>query len=544
MTAFAGNTVIANATGLPSISPPPGWTAEGTPIEVMVPARWGCDALHPAISAQLESAMPPVSRSTFRRLPLRRKRPPMSPVANQASASATGAHSSARIAILTVLIAAVAALESIIVPALPLVQREFGVGADSGALASVALTLSTVLITPIAGRIADTYGARPTLIRLTVVVVFGGSLSALATVFPLFVAGQFLQGFGLGLLPVSFVVLRTTLSPDRVKTATGFLGAVVVAGGALGVVLAGPMTEELSRSAMYAIPTGSVLLGAVAFAVVTPKNVVRAAGGRIDWLGALGLATGLLTLAAWLSNAPNNGWVALPSLTLALITVAVFILWARYQRRTIEPMVDLSMMKHRRMWTAVAVAVVFGFTYGSVVYLIPQQLATPSESGFGPGASTTTIGLLLCAGYGAAVAASVISGILAKSLGTTSVAAVGGVLLCIGAALGAVSTQLWQTVLVLIVAGAGIAAASTAVFVVGANSAAEERVGVTTAIVTIARSLGAALGTQIAAGILAGTEQVQGQPKHSAFAFAFAISAVVAVLGLVVTALMPRAESD
>ncbi|WP_430334178.1 MFS transporter [Rhodococcus sp. ACT016] len=467
----------------------------------------------------------------------------MSTATNQAAATAAEAHSSARIASLTLLIAAVAALESIIVPALPLVQREFGVDADVGALASVALTLSTVLITPIAGRIADIYGARPTLIWLTVVVVFGGSLSALANVFPLFVAGQFLQGFGLGLLPVSFVVLRTTLTPDRVKTATGFLGAVVVGGGALGVVLAGPMADKLSRSAMYAVPTGLVLLGTLAFSVVTPKSVTQAAGGRVDWLGALGLAAGLLTMTAWLSSASSKGWMAPPALALALITLAVLMLWARYQRRTTDPMVDLSMMTLRPMWTAVAVGVVFGFTYGAVVYLIPQQLAAPAESGFGLGASTTTIGLLLCVGYGAAIAASVISGILTKSRGTTPVAAVGVGMLGASAALGAVSTQLWQIVLALILAGVGIAAASTAVFVVAANSAAEERVGVTTAIATIARSLGAAVGTQIAAGILAGTEQIQGYPEHAAFSYAFAIAAAVAVVGLVVTALMPRGES-
>src|SRR3546814_3218 len=150
----------------------------------------------------------------------------------------------ATIASLTLLIAAVAALESIIVPALPLIQRDFGVTADVGALASVALTLSTVLVTPMAGRIADVYGARPTLLAITTIVVLGGSVPALATIFPLFVLGQFLQGFGLGLLPVSFVVLRRTLSSDRLKTATGLLGAVVVAGGCLGAVLAGPVADN------------------------------------------------------------------------------------------------------------------------------------------------------------------------------------------------------------------------------------------------------------------------------------------------------------
>ncbi|WP_430334179.1 amidase [Rhodococcus sp. ACT016] len=66
MTTFTGNTIIANATGFPSISLPLGWTPEGIPIGVMISARWGCDAALLAISAQLESAMPWVSRYTFR----------------------------------------------------------------------------------------------------------------------------------------------------------------------------------------------------------------------------------------------------------------------------------------------------------------------------------------------------------------------------------------------------------------------------------------------------------------------------------------------
>ena len=449
----------------------------------------------------------------------------------------------ATIASLTPLIAAVAALESIIVPALPLIQRDFGVTADVGALASVALTLSTVLVTPMAGRIADVYGARPTLLAITTIVVLGGSVSALATIFPLFVLGQFLQGFGLGLLPVSFVVLRRTLSSDRLKTATGLLGAVVVAGGALGVVLAGPVAENVSRSAMYAVPTAFVLLGAIAFAVSTPRDHMSNVGGRLDWPGAGGLALGLLTLTAWLASASSNGWGAPTSMLLLLASAAVFAIWAKYQSRTTEPMVDLTMMRHRSMWSAVVVGVVFGFTYGAVVYLLPQQLAVPAESGFGRGASTSAIGFLLCVGYGAAVIASVISGKLAQRVGTKAIAVAGVAFLGLSGAVGVFATTMWQIVVVLILAGTGVAAASTAVFVISADSAPADRVGVTTAIVTIARSLGSAVGTQIAAGIIASATSSGGLPQHSAFATAFGVAAIVAIVGLVVAVTMPKPAS-
>lgn len=58
MIAFTGNTIIANATGFPAVSLPLGRTADGIPIGVMLTARWGCDDLLLAVSAQLEAASP------------------------------------------------------------------------------------------------------------------------------------------------------------------------------------------------------------------------------------------------------------------------------------------------------------------------------------------------------------------------------------------------------------------------------------------------------------------------------------------------------
>ncbi|KIP53092.1 amidase [Leucobacter komagatae] len=58
MTAFTGNTILANATGFPAISLPLGWTQSGIPIGVMLTAKWGMDQLLLAVSAQLEAAAP------------------------------------------------------------------------------------------------------------------------------------------------------------------------------------------------------------------------------------------------------------------------------------------------------------------------------------------------------------------------------------------------------------------------------------------------------------------------------------------------------
>ncbi|MFE6666066.1 amidase [Streptomyces sp. NPDC057697] len=58
MTAFTGNTILANATGFPAISLPLGWSARGLPLGVSLTAGWGREDLLLGVSAGLEEALP------------------------------------------------------------------------------------------------------------------------------------------------------------------------------------------------------------------------------------------------------------------------------------------------------------------------------------------------------------------------------------------------------------------------------------------------------------------------------------------------------
>ncbi|MEE1840804.1 amidase [Streptomyces sp. JV190] len=58
MTAFTGNTILANATGFPAISLPLGWSSQGLPLGVSLTAGWGREDLLLGVSAVLEEALP------------------------------------------------------------------------------------------------------------------------------------------------------------------------------------------------------------------------------------------------------------------------------------------------------------------------------------------------------------------------------------------------------------------------------------------------------------------------------------------------------
>ena len=75
---------------------------------------------------------------------------------------------------LGILALALGTLQSVVEPALPLLQRELGVSPAEGALIGNALLITGAVITPVAGKLGDRYGGKRVLVRLMAVVSVGG----------------------------------------------------------------------------------------------------------------------------------------------------------------------------------------------------------------------------------------------------------------------------------------------------------------------------------------------------------------------------------
>jgi MFS family permease len=104
------------------------------------------------------------------------------------------------IAALGLLALALGTLQSVVEPALPLLQRELGVSPAEGALVSNALLITGAVVTPVAGKLGDRYGGRRVLVWLMAVVSAGGLLASLAPNLPVLLFGQVLQGVMVGAL--------------------------------------------------------------------------------------------------------------------------------------------------------------------------------------------------------------------------------------------------------------------------------------------------------------------------------------------------------
>ncbi|MYZ16689.1 MFS transporter, partial [Streptomyces sp. SID337] len=320
----------------------------------------------------------------------------------------------AAVGALGILAVATGALESVVTPTLPLLQRDLGMSPAEGALLSIVLLVTGALVTPVAGRFGDRHGGKRVLIRLMAVVSTGGLVSSLAPNLPVLLLGQVLQGAMVGALPLSFILVREHLPAGESKVAIGVVSGLFVAGGMAGTLSAGPVAEGLSRHWMFALPTIAVAVATVLVNTLMPEDAPRRPdGSRVDWPGLILLSGTLVTLMLVLALAPDAGAQPLALGVLVLVLAGLGTAWVRVERRAASPMVDPRMLARPAVWKSCVLTFVICAGTSVPVYLLPQLFAVSADE-YGFGASATEIGLYLLPGAVAASLAGPISGMGAR----------------------------------------------------------------------------------------------------------------------------------
>jgi MFS family permease len=446
----------------------------------------------------------------------------------------------AAVGALGALAVATGALESVVTPTLPLLQRELGMSPAEGALLSIMLLITGALVTPVAGTLGDRYGGKRVLIRLMAVVSVGGLVSAVAPNLPVLLLGQVLQGAMVGALPLSFILVRDYLPAGESKLAIGTVSGLFVAGGMAGTLSAGPVAEGLSRHWMFALPTIAVIGATVLVNGLMPQDPPgRSDGVAIDWPGLVLLSGTLVTLMLVLATAPDIGSRPLMVGALVVVLAAFATGWTAVERRAVTPMVDLRMLARPEVWKSCVLTFVICVGTSAAVYLVPQLFAVPADA-YGFGADATEIGFFLLPGALAASLAGPLGGIGTRRFGTRPVVTTGIVLMAAALiALAAVHTEIWHLVLgkALIALANGLCV--TALVTGTATSVEHGDTGIATGLVLVTRVVGFAVGVQLSGALLtAGTPAGSDIPAESAFATGFVVAGAVTALALLLTRTM------
>ena len=222
------------------------------------------------------------------------------------------------------------------------------------------------------------YGPKPMLIACAIVMTVGSLIAASTSAWLPVVIGRALQGFGVPIVPLGISVLRTCVPPHRVGTAMGLMSASFGVGGALGLPLAAIIADHFDWHAVFWF---AAILGAVSgvvFAVLVPR-IPSASEDRLDPLGALGLAGGLVTLLLGISKGGSWGWTSATTMGMFAASIAIFAMFAWWQLRTESPIVDLRTTVKRPVLMTNAASVAVGFAMFALALIAPQILELPVD---------------------------------------------------------------------------------------------------------------------------------------------------------------------
>ena len=432
--------------------------------------------------------------------------------------------------------------QTMLIPALGELTTQLGTDASGIAWVLTAYLLAAAVATPIAGRLGDMFGKRRMLVLSLVLFGFGSTIAAFGDSLELVVIGRALQGLGGGIFPLCFGIIRDEFPRERVAGSIGLISAIFGIGGGAGLVAGGLIADHLSYHWIFWLGAISAGLAAVATHVWVPESPERTPG-RIDIPGAVLLAIGLVLPLFAISRANDWGWGSAQTLGLIAAGLAVLAVWVVVERRVAQPLADIpTLVKPPVLLTNVATLFVGFGMFGSFL-LIPQLAELPEATGFGFGLGATGAGLLLLPGAVVMLFAGPLSGALGSRFGSKLPLALGAAitsagLVGLGLNHGSEATVvLWSFVMS---TGIGFAFAAMANLIVEAVPPVQT--GEATGINTLMRSVGAAIGSQVSAAILAGSVTADGFPSDSGFTAAFLVSAAVAAIAAGIAVVIPRGE--
>jgi EmrB/QacA subfamily drug resistance transporter len=410
------------------------------------------------------------------------------------------------------------------------------------------LTFSGFLL--LGGRLGDLFGQRRLfLLGITLFTLASLACGLSTTQVPLIVA-RAVQGLGgavISAVALSLIMNLFTEPAERTK-AMGIFGFVVAAGGSIGVLLGGVLTNALDWHWIFLV---NLPIGVAVFAlclVLLPAARGPAAAQRLDIAGAITVTASLLLAVYAIVNGNEAGWMSVQTIGMLAAALALLALFLGIEAQVSSPLMPLGLFRLRNIATANVIGVLwaagmFAWFFISALYL---QLVL--------GYSPLQVGLaFLPANLIMAVFSLGLSAKLVMRFGIRAPLAAGLLLAAAGLALFALSPVEGNFVVHVLpgmtLLGLGAGMAFNPLLLAAMSDVAPTESGLASGIVNTAFMMGGALGLAILASLAtARTDNLlaagAGAPSalNSGYHVAFVIGAIFTAAAALLGAVMLRAS--
>jgi EmrB/QacA subfamily drug resistance transporter len=225
--------------------------------------------------------------------------------------------------------------------ALPSIQHDLGFSqADlSWVVNAFLITFGSLLL--FAGRLGDLIGRKRVFLAGLVTFTVASLLCGVAPSEGVLIGARFLQGVGAAAQASVILAIIVTEFPEvgeRARAMSAYV-LVSVAGGSLGLLAGGLLTETLSWHWVFFV---NIPIGALTF--VLGRALIRSDSGLgighgIDWLGSLLVTASLMSGIYAIVAATTHGWLSAPVLQMGGLAVLLMAAFVAVERHIENPMV-------------------------------------------------------------------------------------------------------------------------------------------------------------------------------------------------------------
>ncbi|MBY8883151.1 MFS transporter [Streptomyces sp. PLK6-54] len=419
------------------------------------------------------------------------------PKAQQSASPSGGVLAAMSALILAVLLAALD--QTIVSTALPRIAEDLN-GFDDIAWVSAAYLLASTAVTPLWGKLGDMFGRKSLYLASTSIFLIASVACGLAQDLPELIGARVLQGMGGGgMIVLTFALVGDIVRPGERGRYQGMFGSVYGVASIVGPLLGGVFTDQLSWRWAFLVnlPVGAVALVIAARAL---PAATRRTAARIDYLGSLllaAIATGLVLVTSF---GERWGWTSPSIAGLIAATVLLAALLVPVERRAAAPVLPPAVFASR----TVVFSSLIGFAANAAMFAVLVYLPTYLQ--IVRGVSATLSGFFMLPLVAGLVMSQTLAGrwaaraaLLRRILLAGLLANLAGLLL-LGTIGGGTGTLVLSGYF--LVTGLGIGMVPMVVMTTVQNSVPTADLGAASAVVTFARSIGAAFGVAVFGALL------------------------------------------
>jgi len=429
---------------------------------------------------------------------------------------------------------------TVILTGLPHIQSALGFSDASLSWVQNAYTLTFGGLLLLGARAGDILGRRRTFVAGIALFTAASAAGGLAQTPSMLLAARALQGIGAAVAAPSTLALLTTSfreGRERVR-AVAYYSAITSAGGSVGLVLGGMVTDWISwRWGLFLnVPIGIALI--VLAPRLLPETERRA--GRFDLLGALSSTLGMTALVYGFVRAGGDGWG--DRLTVASFVAAIALLSAfvATELRAPQPIVPLRLFGDRRRSGAYAVRLLLVSGNFSSFFFMTQYLqGVLGLDALQAGLAFLPMTIVMFATGRAAPA-------LVPRLGTTRLLVAGLAGACVGLAwlsrVDAGSSYFPHVALAMVVFGAGTGLAMTPLTAAGLEGVAPTDAGAASGLLNVSQQLGGSLGLGILVSVFASAGGATALAHGVAAALTGSVVFLALAIAVVLLVMRPRGE--